>query len=295
MTIQRAAAALLGTALLGACASPDRVVFVTATEIGIGADATIGNVNVGYDRNELVVGPDYPETGGVPPVYAKLESDLKVFNPTVKQLYATGDAALLATSTGTSTTKTRALTGKRRLLVFGTATNIGLKVDFTAQQPTAINFGYKRKEFSHIPLREEEPTDGKPDEYASVLAGLALRTSSSQLPKTGLVISQFIATGHAADNLARRNEVRNLFRSEAEETLTRAAVMRIDVVDPDLQQRMQPICALQFQRGSDPGLNVELLEIESELGYSIGEACTNPTSARAAELGTRLRAAGRIE
>lgn len=284
--------AILATALaVVGCASTNRVVFVTSTEIGVGMDATIGNVNIGYDRNELVVGPDYPETGGVPPVYAKLESDLKVLAPSVKQLYATGDAARLATQDSVPTPSPRPLTGKRRLLVFGTTTNVGLKVDFTAQQPTAINFGYKRKEFSHVPLREKDPID-EPDEYPSVIAGLSLRTSSSQLEKTGFVMSQFIATGDAAVNLAGRREVRDLFRNEATETLARAAVMSIEQVEPPLQDRMKPICQRQFQRGSDPTLDAQLAAIESRLGYTFGEACVHPSSERADELRNELSAEG---
>ena len=76
-------------AMLAGCAQTDRVTFVTASEVGIGADATLGNVNIGYDRNELVIGPVYPETGALPPVYAKLDSDLAIFNPRIQQIYAT--------------------------------------------------------------------------------------------------------------------------------------------------------------------------------------------------------------
>jgi hypothetical protein len=186
----------------GGCATPDEVIFVTATEMGLGADATMGTVNIGYDRNEFVIGPAYPETGGLPPVYARLNSDLAVFNPRIRQIYATGEAARLATDADRSKPDGQPLSGDRRIMIFGTTTNFGLKVHFVGEAPTSFNFGYKRKDFSVLPLQSDAPTPEHPDQYGSVIAGIALRVTTAQLADSGIAASQFIATGDAAENLA---------------------------------------------------------------------------------------------
>ena len=88
----------LGFVLLGgilvACADPNRVTFVTKTDIAIDADATTQSVSIGYDRREGYIGPAY-ETGGVPPIVAKIKSNLSILTPEVHQFYATGNAAVL--------------------------------------------------------------------------------------------------------------------------------------------------------------------------------------------------------
>jgi hypothetical protein len=215
-------------ALLSGCASPDRVVFVTTTELGVGLDGTTGVANIGYDRNEAVVGPDYPEEGALPPVYARLRSSGNLFQPGVSQIYATGDAAVLATAetsdtTGCGQSDRRKLSGKRRLAVFGTSTNFGLKVQFVQSVPGSINFGYKRKELSWLPLNEDPPNDGTPDKYPSVIAGVGIGTNISQ-DKVGVSygIDQFVATGDAADRLACKDEVREVFKKNAKEALDKA-------------------------------------------------------------------------
>ena len=85
---------ILLVALLG-CVDQERTVFVTATSVGIGADTASGTADVGYNRQEVVIGPAYPLSAGVPPIYAHLESNLALFSPHVRQLYATGHAAEL--------------------------------------------------------------------------------------------------------------------------------------------------------------------------------------------------------
>src|SRR5712691_6291695 len=89
---------LVATALQAtACASTDHAVFVTATDIGINADAKAGVLNIGYDRTEGFVGPEYVETGATPQAFGYLWSNLSAFSPKIKQLYATGEAAALVT------------------------------------------------------------------------------------------------------------------------------------------------------------------------------------------------------
>lgn len=279
-------------AMLAGCAQTDRVTFVTASEVGIGADATLGNVNIGYDRNELVIGPVYPATGALPPVYAKLDSDLAIFNPRIQQIYATGEAARLVTDPARPAREEAPLHGDRRLMVFGTTTNSGLKVQFTGQQPTSFNFGYKRKEFSVLPLLRDEPTEEDPDSYGSVIAGISMRVRSAALPETGINASQFIATGDAADSLARQPSIHRLFASEATQSLARAAVEGIPRVDLDLVARAAPLCRRSLEIAQDPDLADRLRQIEAELGFTVGDFCVNPTADQLERLSAKMQERG---
>src|SRR5260370_5933678 len=123
-------------------ACTDTATFVTATDIGINADANTEQVHIGYARTELFQGPNYPDVGDAPSAVGFLGSDLEVFSPKIRQLYATGEAANLVTmpnepkpcpespSASRSDTpdmcaeQTASLAGERRALVFSTATNI---------------------------------------------------------------------------------------------------------------------------------------------------------------------------
>ena len=222
-------------ALLGGCASTNSALFVTSTEVGIGADAKPAHVNIGYDRTEGFIGPAYPETGGVPPVVGRIQSNLQVFTPKIKQVYATGEAAKLVVAKDPADVtedklngKRGLLTGKRRLMFFGTSTNIGLKMSFTGEVPDSIIFGYKRKEMSFIPLREADPTDpGAEDKYASVLASIDMDLTQAQGPaNTELAVSQFIATGEAAERLAKENdEIRMAIQKTAMKAVQNAAAL----------------------------------------------------------------------
>ena len=236
---------------IAGCATPDKVVFVTSTDINIGYDATVGSTNIGYDRNELVVGPGYPETGATPPVFARMQSNLSLFAPEIKQLYATGDAARAATkgfrrhcqydskdpfllrgnpapSGGNLvpvpvTCAEPAMGGNRRILYFGTTTSFGLKTMFTQNVPTAVTIGFKRKEFSIIPLQDLSVTPGVNkaplDDYASVLGGITIGSQITTSTGTKVGLDQFFATGAAADNLATQKTVQDIFTTRATDAL----------------------------------------------------------------------------
>src|SRR5262245_43241579 len=117
-------AMLNATGLLCAC-DPGHATFVTATNIGISADVHTEELQIGYVRAELFYGPAYVEVGEAPQAVGFLDTNLSAFSPKIKQLYATGDAAVLVTQKNTSTqddNKAPDLTGARRPLVFGTGT-----------------------------------------------------------------------------------------------------------------------------------------------------------------------------
>lgn len=222
-------ALLLGTValLLAGCDTPDRAIFVTSTAIGINADTTTRVVNLGYDRTEGFIGPDYVAEGAAPSAVGYLQSNLEVFAPKIKQLYATGRAAELVTMDKLPTDQEQSdtLTGTRRLMLFGTSSNVGFKLGFSsaAGLPDSIVFGYKRKELSVIPFTAQDPTDGKKDQYASVLASIDMDQTTDALPTSNLKLTQFVATGMAARNLARDDKIRDLFHAQASEALLQGA------------------------------------------------------------------------
>lgn len=224
LCLQRCIFALVICTLIASCADPDRVLFVTSTQIGIDGDGKTQSANIGYERYEGVLGPAY-ENGAAPPVYARLDSNLSIFDPKISQLYATGDAARLVTHQNPTLPPKKPLSGERRLMFFGTTTNFGLKTSFTPEGTASINLGYKRQEFSLIPIGKESQTRkkqgpaGSPDVYASVLGAFSLNTKTSSFLNQKVGISQFFATGDAAENLALQGPIQDLFDRQAEAAL----------------------------------------------------------------------------
>jgi hypothetical protein len=218
MTHLRIAGVLACSALLAGCT--DYATFVTSTDVGINADATTETLNIGYVRTEAFMGPGYPETGSVPSAVGYISANLSAFSPQIKQLYATGPAAELVTQIqppDTAAEKTDPLLGQRRPFFFGTGTNFGLKIGFKGNAPSSMKLGFNREEVSVIPMRQAAPGSGAPDQYASVLASINLnQTAGTGLTDTSVVPTQFFATGAAARNLAKRDDVRDLFKQQAQ-------------------------------------------------------------------------------
>lgn len=196
--------------LVSACGSKNRVVFITKTSLSIlEADSKPAGVSIAYDRVEGYIGPKY-DNGAVPPVYAAIESNGKIFNPRVKQLYATGRAAVIATALNAKDVpppEDKLLAGRKKVMFFGTATTTGLKVGVTTTVPDSFVFGYRRKEFSVIPLGAtiDENSGELVDNYPSVLASIQTKADVGENPLSGdvgLANKQFFATGVAAEHLA---------------------------------------------------------------------------------------------
>jgi hypothetical protein len=220
--------AIVCLGLATGCAKPDTVLFVTKTSISVlDADTTPPEVSIAYNRTEGYIGPRY-ENGAVPPVYGSIESDAAIINPKVRQLYATGDAAQIITK-GEVSQCYNELEGDPKLIFFGTTTNMGLKITFGATGaangialPNSFNFGFRRKEFSLIPLGKTARLIGEncapdPDHreihrYPSVIAAIDttgrigdvanLGQPGQPAAGVGLQTAQFIATGAAARSLA---------------------------------------------------------------------------------------------
>jgi hypothetical protein len=138
----------------------------------------------------------------------------------VKQLYATGQAAELVTQNEPLKPPEKdppdSLEGHRRPFFFGTGTNFGLKVGFTGETPSSVKIGFNREELSIIPMQEGDPTKDKPDKYASVLAAINMDdTTIASTSGTHVRPRQFFATGAAARNLAKREDIRGMFGDQA--------------------------------------------------------------------------------
>jgi len=203
-----AMAALAAASVLTGCAKPDSVLFVTNASFGVNLEGQPLNASIGYDRTEGYLAPSFP-SGAAPPVIASIETGGGLLSPKVRQLYATGAAAEKASGKPHAADGPSALEGKpldKRMIFFGTTTSLGAKftLDPTGA-PEAFNFGYKRKEFSYIPL-VESPGGGRYI-YPSVLASIDTVTlASAKASNGGLESRQFFATGHAAEALASKTE-----------------------------------------------------------------------------------------
>ena len=86
-------ALLLLSGFLASGCGVNEALFITSTTIGLNADATQQNLVIAYDRYEGFVGP-VDQNGDAPPVVAFISSNQSPSRPKVKQLYATGNAAL---------------------------------------------------------------------------------------------------------------------------------------------------------------------------------------------------------
>jgi hypothetical protein len=215
--------ALVCAGATAGCADKDTVLFVTNSSLGINFDSKPPTANIAYDRTEGFIGPRFPN-GGTPPAVASIETGGTIFDPKVRQVYATGHAAVRATKGKDSPEGPEALEGdanQKKLMFFGTETTVGLKVGFgTNGTPDSLLFGYRRKEASIIPLGQEtEVKDGKTVTkavYPSVLASIDMNTHGRNLPETGLTTKQFFATGQAAVAMATNPNIAAAFAAKAE-------------------------------------------------------------------------------
>jgi hypothetical protein len=251
---------LAAAMLLSGCANPDRMLFVTSTSVGLGFDATTATGHLGFDRQEAYVGPDYPkEKGALPPVAAALQSDLDWFSPKIAQFYATGDAALIATGKikANNDVDTTRLTENdpacafnrgcawsaaedRRLSIVATNTHVGLVVTTKDATVSKLDFGYGRQEASLLPLGTQTVTAGgvttHKDYFPSVFASINVNGAENAAGEsgsgqgsgqanaiTGLPLTQFFATGAAADALASSDTVKKQFGKMSTDSAIAAA------------------------------------------------------------------------
>jgi hypothetical protein len=231
MSNQPIAFLTLAGLLLAGCAQPDRVVFVTDTSLGINADRSPATVSVSYDRIEGYIAPRYAN-GVLPPVVASVNLGGSIFVPTISQTYATGLAAVRAVNPNCAPDApnpsvatvdlcppTSLNAGGRvtdaKLAFFGTSTTVGLKLGYSNDPyPDSFVLGYKRKEFSVLPLGSGTDAKGNPtDIYPSVLATIEANINTVGIQNASFDESQFFATGAAAETLASNPAVSKAFNA----------------------------------------------------------------------------------
>lgn len=216
--------------LLPACEMTDRAIFVTSSTVGVSADIASRQITFGYDRTEGYIGPAYVEEGIAPPIFGYHQSDLGVLDAKIRQVYATGEAAILVTGGKLPEANPVAFqpdpgaTGKRRVMFVGTTSNLGLRIGFSNDLPD-VNLGYKRKEISAIPFRAADPDRSKNEQdiYAPVLSAMNIDSKASTYSSSNFGVTQLIATGAAAKNLARQDDIRNLITMKTEKVVTGTA------------------------------------------------------------------------
>ena len=208
-----------GVALaLAGCANDRHVLFVTKTSIGIDFDSKPAAASLAYDRVEGYIAPRY-NNGEIPPVIASVKSAGAIFNPKIRQIYATGDAAEIVLKASGRGTEAKKLEGNKELMFFGTTTTTGLKVGFASGLlPDSFIIGFKRKEFSYIPLGTVGEGFTAYDVYPSILATINTQANVGK-DEAELSNSQFFATGNAARLLAANAAISDRFVDIAKEAV----------------------------------------------------------------------------
>lgn len=221
--------------MLGACASPrENAIFVTKTSLSVfDAETVPAGVSVAYDRVEGYAGPRF-ENGKVFPVVGVIETEGQGIFREIRQMYATGRAAELLTAGGTvnaGATEPQALardgaaapSTSPPVLFFATSTVLGLKLAFQASNyaPESLTLGYKRKEASVIPVDQTR----HPSVFASLntsagVAGTLASAGGSPGATAKFQLSQFFATGVAADQLAANRTVSSDLQEKAKKAFT---------------------------------------------------------------------------
>ena len=222
---------LAGTAMLAtACAQhQDRITFVTTSQIGISTDSDTGTASIGYDREELIIAPVNQSTGAIDPLYANIQQGGTLTDPTIKQTFATGEAARIislgpgsdnddeisairdeAESRRAQVKSLEKSSNNSKVLVFGTQSNIGIKLGLGASQAPEINLGYKRKERAAIPKVQDSGGSGQ--NAASLFGSLSVGVgvgSNGGVGNSEFRLKQVIATGSAAENAASSEDARS--------------------------------------------------------------------------------------
>ena len=252
----------------------NQVAFVTSTELSVlSADTTTQDISIGYDRHEIVIAPAYPESGEIPPVYARLDSNASILNPEVRSIYATGQAAEIVTrNEQTRRPEDYGLYGQRRRMVFGTTTTTGLKLSYDGGVRVGFLLGHKRQEASVIPVRREEGASKEdPDYYASVIAAQKKTSRTDDPSKIGLRSMQFMATGIAAKNLAADPDVQKLFEDEAQASL--AALNRVPPATTTGETLKEGVCLANLLQSSSGPAADAARALKAQRGYDFDALC----------------------
>lgn len=243
-------------ALIG-CVGKKNILFVTKTSLGVDIDSAAPAFDVGYDRKEGSVAPVVKD-GQVLPLMSSISAEegiaSSVFGSGVAQNFGVGNAAIIMSRYLGSTVnpadsstvnfedllktpanvKGNIESGKRYF--FGTKTTIGFSTGFTAGWvPESISLGYKRKELALVPIREQGKGETATLSIPSLIAASGT-SASAGTNQAEFAVSQFYATGKAANYLAAHPTVRNSVIS---------AIMGDDELNSDLLKNFNEAIADQ--------------------------------------------------
>lgn len=240
-------AALQMLILLQGCAiGYDSILFATKSNMGVDLDTAPPNLEVAISRQEGVIEPVF-EGGQTVPVMASFSAKTNSFTSFfwgVSSTFSTGEAAHnMSYLYDEETAKDKDLKYKKVLLkskpkpklpfgiepdyiktsevrpvMFGTDTSLGLKVKWagtTAQYPSSVNIGFKRKEVAIAPLGLTDKGDNTfeidvPSLLATIDSDVEVKNEAS------LTYLQYFATGDAANYLSRQLPVREAMLKRAD-------------------------------------------------------------------------------
>lgn len=214
------------------CAGKDSILFTTKTSIAVDVDTNPPTFDVGYGRYEGSIAPVVKD-GQVLPLLSSISSDAglssNIFGSGIAQNFGVGNAAIIMSqylgSPSNPAEETRSdfnnivsepaqvngTTNTGRRYFFGTKTTFGFTTSFAAERsftPDSISLGYKRKEFAYVPIRQNGSTGSETLTIPSMLA-TAGTSSNAGGNRAGFSVSQFYATGKAANYLAAHPAIRN--------------------------------------------------------------------------------------
>jgi hypothetical protein len=222
-------APLAAALAVAGCASVDtHATFVTKTSVALlDVDSAPSGVSFGYQRTEGYLGPRLQD-GSAVPVVGFIRTNGSLLGRSLQQVYATGCAAEMATrpaqaasaspasapAAGSACAATPLQNAQVRPMLFATGTTLGVGFSLGEGNAPSLTLGYRRKEASIIPV--------DPGAMPSVLAahGNVVEARATEgRPAGELGISQYFATGRAADALASRGDVVNLFTASTQTAL----------------------------------------------------------------------------
>ena len=243
----------LGTAALLLSGCKSRVVFATHSSIGLDASGTAefpNRVSFSFYRYEAAIVPRKTD-GQAHSVYGGLDADVTWFSGhTIKQTFATGEAAKLATSEGLrGSAAVASSVNKEAPLIFFTGTTYGLLLSAGEKEMSPnLLLGYRRSEVAVIPVPDPS------EEVRSVYADILINSSTNGRPTIttnfsvlgGTRIRQSFATGRAAENLARVPEVKKRLDHAAN-----LASMKTYSTGFDIQEQLVLRTIEHFSNGDD--------------------------------------------
>jgi hypothetical protein len=229
--------------LLTGCAN--RVLFTTQTSLGLDVSGTTqipNKVSFSYNRFEAALVPR-KTNGQAHSVYGGLDADVSFFKGhTIKQTFATGKAAMIATGADTSELDHDRETVKSNAqLVFLTATTFGLHLAAGGKEMSPnLLVGFRRSEAALVPV--PDPAHEVRSVYADILintttnGGASITTNFSTVG--GVRIKQAFATGRAAEAVAATDAAQQKLHEASGIAGTAKSLRRLNAEAQDLVDKI---------------------------------------------------------